>query len=83
MGLGVALGRKPLVDSDLASGALVEACAQTVASGTAYWLVSAENSDSAIRRPELADFKRWLVDEAARFDAQTNAAADRHVEANR
>jgi DNA-binding transcriptional LysR family regulator len=83
MGLGVALGRKPLVDSDLASGALVETCAQTVASGTAYWLVSAENADSAIRRPELADFKRWLVDEAARFDAQTNPAADRHLEENR
>ncbi|MGF6651615.1 LysR family glycine cleavage system transcriptional activator [Paraburkholderia youngii] len=76
MGLGVALGRKPLVDGDLASGALVEACAPTIASATAYWLVSAENADSAIRRPELADFRRWLVDEAAAFDAQTDAAAD-------
>ncbi|KXU82571.1 transcriptional regulator [Paraburkholderia monticola] len=90
MGLGVALGRKPLVDSDLASGALVEACAQTVAAGTAYWLVSAEQADSAIRRPELADFKRWLVDEAARFDADVAVAdavadtvPDGHVETNR
>ncbi|WP_233805160.1 LysR substrate-binding domain-containing protein [Paraburkholderia sp. HP33-1] len=83
MGLGVALGRKPLVDSDLASGTLVEACARTVASGTAYWLVSAENADSAIRRPELAGFKRWLVDEAQRFDAHTDPAANADVEANR
>ena len=85
MGLGVALGRKPLVDSDLASGVLVEACEQTVAAGTAYWLVSAEQADSAIRRPELADFKRWLVDEAARFDADAaaDAVADDHVETNR
>jgi LysR family transcriptional regulator, glycine cleavage system transcriptional activator len=81
MGLGVALGRKPLVDSDLASGALVEACEETVAAGTAYWLVSAEQADSAIRRPELAAFKRWLVDEAARFDA--DAVADGQVETNR
>ena len=39
MGLGVALGRRPLVDRDLATGALVEACPQTIASSTAYWLV--------------------------------------------
>jgi LysR family glycine cleavage system transcriptional activator len=83
MGLGVALGRRPLVDGDLASGALVAACAPTVAACTAYWLVSAEDADSAIRRPELADFKRWLVEEAARFDAHTDAATDGHVEANR
>jgi len=73
MGLGVALGRKPLVDGALASGALVEACASTIASTTAYWLVSAENAESAIRRPELADFKRWLADSAAQFDSQAAA----------
>jgi DNA-binding transcriptional LysR family regulator len=71
MSLGVALGRRPLVDSDLASGALVEAGAETIASDTAYWLVSAENAE---RRPELLDFRRWLVSEAERFDAQSEAA---------
>nr|WKF61755.1 Glycine cleavage system transcriptional activator [Paraburkholderia busanensis] len=71
MGLGVALGRRPLVDSDLASGALVEARDQTVASTTAYWLVSADNTE---RRPELFDFRRWLVEEAQQFDAQTTTA---------
>ncbi|RAS26487.1 LysR substrate-binding domain-containing protein [Paraburkholderia bryophila] len=71
MSLGVALGRRPLVDSDLASGALVEACAETIASDTAYWLVSAENAE---HRPELLDFRRWLVSEAERFDAQSEAA---------
>ncbi|APA88533.1 LysR family transcriptional regulator [Paraburkholderia sprentiae WSM5005] len=74
MGLGVALGRKPLVDGDLASGALVEACKQTVTASTAYWLVSAEHADSAIQRPELADFKGWLVDEATRLDTHADAA---------
>jgi LysR family transcriptional regulator, glycine cleavage system transcriptional activator len=65
MDLGVALGRKPLVDGDLASGTLVEAGCATIASTTAYWLVSAE---SAERRPELFDFRRWLVSEAGQFD---------------
>ncbi|ASL47697.1 Glycine cleavage system transcriptional activator [Burkholderia sp. AD24] len=71
MSLGVALGRRPLVDSDLASGALVEACAETITSDTAYWLVSAENAE---RRPELLDFRRWLVIEAEQFDAQSETA---------
>ncbi|NPT60182.1 LysR substrate-binding domain-containing protein [Paraburkholderia elongata] len=67
MGLGVALGRRPLVDRDLASGALVEASPQTIASSTAYWLVSAQNADSAAHRPELLDFKQWLLSEAEPF----------------
>lgn len=71
MGLGVALGRRPLVDGDLASGALVEACSETIASTTAYWLVSAENAD---RRPELFDFKRWLVSEAEQVDTPSEAS---------
>ncbi|MFM0101290.1 LysR substrate-binding domain-containing protein [Paraburkholderia nemoris] len=81
MGLGVALGRRPLVDRDLASGALVEASPQTIASSTAYWLVSAQNTDSAETRPELSDFKRWLLSEAEPFanpsdvaDAESNRA---------
>ncbi|MFM0085768.1 LysR substrate-binding domain-containing protein [Paraburkholderia sediminicola] len=74
MGLGVALGRRPLVDRDLASGALVEVCPQTIASSTAYWLVSAQNTDSAENRPELSDFKRWLLSEAEPFANPSNAA---------
>jgi DNA-binding transcriptional LysR family regulator len=73
MGLGVALGRRPLVDRDLANGALVEACSQTVASSTAYWLVCAQNADSAEHRPELSDFKRWLLSEAAPFEDSSGA----------
>ncbi|MFM0045195.1 LysR substrate-binding domain-containing protein [Paraburkholderia sediminicola] len=74
MGLGVALGRRPLVDRDLASGTLVEACPQTIASSTAYWLVSAQNTESAEHRPELFDFKQWLLSEAAPFDDPSVAA---------
>jgi DNA-binding transcriptional LysR family regulator len=62
MGLGVALGRRPLVDRELASQALVEISQDVMAAETAYWLVS---SEGAARRPDLADFKQWLLEEAA------------------
>jgi DNA-binding transcriptional LysR family regulator len=58
-GLGVALGRRPLVDADLESGALVEA-GPVIAAETAYWLVS---SEGASRHAELKAFRRWLVAE--------------------
>jgi LysR family transcriptional regulator, glycine cleavage system transcriptional activator len=70
MGLGLALGRKPLVDADLSSGALVEAGPPTLASAGAYWLVSAENVE---RRPELVDFRRWLIGESGQFDTSPEA----------
>jgi DNA-binding transcriptional LysR family regulator len=66
MGLGVTLGRRPLVDNDLASGALVEIGAAPIEAETAYWLVSA---DGAEQRPDLAGFKRWLLGEAEAFRA--------------
>ncbi|MEQ5843097.1 LysR substrate-binding domain-containing protein [Paraburkholderia acidicola] len=65
MGLGVALGRRPLADRDLAAGTLVEASPLTIAAGTVYWLVSAEHAD---RRPDLLDFRQWLLAEAERFE---------------
>ena len=66
MGLGVVLGRRPLVDRDLASGALVALEPEAMVAETAYWLVS---SDGADHRPELLGFKRWLIQEAEAFAA--------------
>lgn len=59
-GLGVALGRRPLVDRELATGALVEAVPETIVAETAYWLVSSEGAD---RRADLLGFKRWLIEQ--------------------
>jgi LysR family transcriptional regulator, glycine cleavage system transcriptional activator len=68
MGLGVVLGRRPLVDRDLASKALVEIDPDMVTAETAYWLVSSEGAD---HRPDLLGFKRWLLREADAFKATT------------
>jgi DNA-binding transcriptional LysR family regulator len=72
MGLGVALGRRPLVDRDLVSGALVEAASSTIASSTAYWLVSAEDAQ---RRPELLDFRQWMLAEAGQSPCDSSVGA--------
>jgi LysR family transcriptional regulator, glycine cleavage system transcriptional activator len=69
MGLGVVLGRRPLVDRDLASKALVEIDPDMVTAETAYWLVSSEGAD---HRPDLLGFKRWLLREAGAFKASTS-----------
>jgi DNA-binding transcriptional LysR family regulator len=60
----MALGRRPLVDRDLATGALVEINHPTVLADTAYWLVSSEGVE---HRPDLSGFKSWLLHEAGAF----------------
>ncbi|MEI6002853.1 transcriptional regulator GcvA [Paraburkholderia bengalensis] len=64
-GMGVAIGRRPLVNAELDAGTLVEAGAPAVDAKTAYWLVSAEGADE---QPDLQAFRRWLLDAAHAFD---------------
>jgi DNA-binding transcriptional LysR family regulator len=59
-GLGIVLGRHPLVDDDLDSGRLVPLARQAIASGSGYWLVSAE---ADFQKPEVKQFRRWLLGE--------------------
>lgn len=68
VGLGVALGRRPLVDRDLASGALVECDSETIDADSAYWLIS---SEAVERRRDLLAFRSWLIAEAGTFAAAT------------
>ena len=56
-GLGVALGRTPLVESDLEAGRLVEPFDLRVRSAGRYWLVAPEATADA---PALAAFRAWL-----------------------
>jgi DNA-binding transcriptional LysR family regulator len=63
-GLGIVLGRLPLIDGALSAGALVPASPHRVPAQTAYWLISA---DGVTRRPALAAFRQWLLDEASAY----------------
>lgn len=60
-GLGVAIGRKPLVNAELASGSLVEVW-EAVFSNTSYWLVGAE---SRADDPRIVAFRSWILQEVA------------------
>jgi LysR family glycine cleavage system transcriptional activator len=72
-GLGVALGRKPLVDDDLAQGRLVEA-GPVIPGNVSYWLVGAER---AFERPEIKLFRNWLLSELDRGESAAISMADK------
>ncbi|MBI1245500.1 MAG: transcriptional regulator GcvA [Alphaproteobacteria bacterium] len=60
-GLGVALGRSPLVVDDLAAGRLVRPFDLSVPSGYAHYFVCPAR---ALATPKIAAFREWVVDEA-------------------
>src|SRR5208337_1302877 len=70
-GFGVALGRRPLVDEDIASGRLVPLAAQTIPSGSGYWLVTAQ---AEFQKPEVKLFRRWLTAELSTDTEQRKPA---------
>lgn len=59
-GLGIALGRKPLVNAELESGAIVAAIDFECRAKTLYWLVGAAVT---FERPEVKVFKNWILEE--------------------
>ncbi|MGH7126536.1 MAG: transcriptional regulator GcvA [Stellaceae bacterium] len=59
-GLGAALGRRPLVDDDIAAGRLVPLAAEAIPSGNGYWLVT---SETEFQKPEVKQFRHWLQSE--------------------
>ncbi|SAK46449.1 LysR family transcriptional regulator [Caballeronia hypogeia] len=63
-GLGVAVGRRPLVDRELDAGTLVEASAVRIETQTAYWLCETPRAGA---RPDLAAFRDWVIAQAAVF----------------
>jgi LysR family glycine cleavage system transcriptional activator len=72
MGLGVAIGRRPLVDRDLAAGTLIEASDQSIFTDTAYWLVSVDGVD---QRPDRFAFRQWLIAQANDYGGELAASA--------
>lgn len=69
-GLGVAIGRRPLVDAELQARILVPAHDFAVASATSYWLVS---SPEAEKRPAVAAFSTWILNRMKELNRQTKA----------
>jgi LysR family transcriptional regulator, glycine cleavage system transcriptional activator len=63
-GLGIAIARLPLAESDLKADRLVKADARVVDIETGYWLVGPVGTET---RPALQSFRKWLLDEAKRF----------------
>jgi LysR family transcriptional regulator, glycine cleavage system transcriptional activator len=59
-GLGIVLGRHPLVDDDIAAGRLVPLTGQAIPSGSGYWLVT---SPTEFQKPEVKLFRQWLLAE--------------------
>jgi len=66
-GLGIVLGRRPLVDEDVDSGRLVALVGQAIPSGISYWMIT---SPTDFQKPEVKLFRHWLLSE---FDAGTQS----------
>ena len=56
-GVGVALGRCPMIDEDLAAGRIVKAMDPEILGATKYWLVCSQESSEW---PEISSFRSWI-----------------------
>ena len=66
-GQGVALGRQPLLNDLIASGALVAPFKQTLVGSRAYFIIE---SRFAAGKPHVREFAQWLLAEAGRDPGQ-------------
>src|ERR1700704_454085 len=66
-GLGIAIGRMPLVVPDLDMRRLVKADDRIVDIDTGYWLVGPSGQET---RSAIQSFRKWLLDEAKRYRAK-------------
>ncbi|VVE73376.1 transcriptional regulator [Pandoraea anapnoica] len=66
-GLGIVIGRRPLVDEYLANGILVPAHDVTTQSQGAYWLISAPDIEP---HPECVAFRDWVIEQAGNHQGE-------------
>lgn len=76
-GLGIALGRKPLIDEDVSQGRLVEVGGPVIAGSVSYWLVGA---DSTFERREIRLFRSWLLSELDGGRAASSGPASKRLD---
>ncbi|NIA70069.1 transcriptional regulator GcvA [Pelagibius litoralis] len=70
-GLGIAIGRRPLIDADLAAGRLVQVLGPPRRAATAYWLTGKHDT---LQRPAAACFRDWICGELNESAADTAPA---------
>ena len=63
-GLGIAIGRLPLIDDDIAAGRIAVAVDHVVPVMSAYWLVEPPGNEP---RREVVAFRNWLVKETSQL----------------
>jgi LysR family transcriptional regulator, glycine cleavage system transcriptional activator len=73
-GIGIAIGRIPVVSADLGVGRLIKADTKAVDIETGYWLVGAGGQET---RPAIRSFRRWLLDEVRQYCEQHGVAPRR------
>jgi LysR family glycine cleavage system transcriptional activator len=64
-GLGLAIGRLPIIDDDIAAGRLTIASDHVVPVPTGYWLVKPPGVET---RREIVAFRNWLLKELSQLD---------------
>jgi DNA-binding transcriptional LysR family regulator len=70
-GLGVAIGRLPLITPELDAGRLVRFCEPAIPAQTSYWLVGYPES---MQRREISDFRDWLLGQMSALGGQSGPA---------
>lgn len=73
-GLGLALGRQSLIETDLAASRLVAPLPLAAPTTFSYWLVCLPATAGA---PRVNAFRNWLLDQATTFPASGQALAER------
>jgi len=71
-GLGIAIGRRPFVDPELASGSLVQFRDQEISAEAGIWLVAPPDT---LRRADVQAFRDWLFEELRPFRKQDDPAS--------
>lgn len=64
-GLGIAMGRLPVIDEDLAAGRLAIAVDRPVPVSSGYWLVKPPGIET---RREIVAFRNWLLKEMSQLN---------------
>jgi DNA-binding transcriptional LysR family regulator len=70
-GLGIAIGRRPFIEAELASGTLVLFCDREIPAAAGYWLAAPPDT---MNRPDVRAFRDWLFDELQPFRGPNDCA---------